>query len=78
MGLRPIETFLLLSRGDRLKTSESDFYRGEILTSKVDPGALGVKPNSQYYIGGFAPLGLKACICQFTKCQIRPLNKNFK
>ena len=39
MGLRPLEICLLLQRGDRLYTSESDVYRRQILTYKVDPRA---------------------------------------
>ena len=36
MGLRPLEIFLLMQRGDRLEMSESDVYRRQILTTKVD------------------------------------------
>ena len=43
MGLRPLEIFLLLQRGDRLQSSESDVYRRQILTTKVDPRAVRVK-----------------------------------
>ena len=35
--------FLLFQRGDRLQTSESDVYRLQILTSKVNPNAEMVK-----------------------------------
>ena len=41
--LRPLEIFLLLQCGDRLYTSESDVYRHQILTTEVDPRAVGVK-----------------------------------
>ena len=34
--------FLLLQRGDRFYTSESDVYRRQILTYKVDPRAVRV------------------------------------
>ena len=34
---------LLLQLGDRFYTSEADDYRCQILTSKVDPRAVGVK-----------------------------------
>ena len=40
MGLRPLQIFLPLRCGDRLKSSESDVYRRQILTSKVDPRAV--------------------------------------
>ena len=40
MGLQPLEMFLLLKCGHRLQTSESDVYRRQILTSKVDPRAV--------------------------------------
>ena len=43
MGLRPLEIFLLLQRGDRLWSSESDVYRRQILTTKVGPRAARVK-----------------------------------
>ena len=36
MGLRPLHIFLVLQCGDRLQTSESDVYKRQILTSKVD------------------------------------------
>ena len=39
----PIKNILLLQRWDRLKTSESDFYRLQILMSIVDPRAVRVK-----------------------------------
>ena len=37
MGLRPLEIFVLLQCADRLWASESDVYRRQILTTKVDP-----------------------------------------
>ena len=43
MSLLPVEIFLILECGDRLKTSESDVYRRQILTTKVDPRAVKVK-----------------------------------
>ena len=43
MGLRPLQIFLLLQCGDRLETSESDVYRRQIVTTKVDPRALRTK-----------------------------------
>ena len=43
MGLRPLEICLLLQCGDRLRSSESDVYRRQILTTKVDPRAVRVK-----------------------------------
>ena len=46
MGLRPLEIFLLLQCGDRLQSSESDVYRRQILTTKVDPRTVRVKPLS--------------------------------
>ena len=36
MVLWSLEVFVFLQRGDRLETSESDVYRRQILTSKVD------------------------------------------
>ena len=39
MGLRPLEICLLLQRGDRLYTSESDVYRRQNLTYKDGPRA---------------------------------------
>ena len=44
MGLRPLEIFLLLQRGDRLYTSESDVYRRQIVTCKDDPRTESVNP----------------------------------
>ena len=41
MGLRSLQIFLFLQ--DRLQSSESDVYRRQILTTKVDPRALRVK-----------------------------------
>ena len=46
MGLRPVEIFLLLQRGDWLKSSESDVYRRQILTNKVGPRAVWVNVSS--------------------------------
>ena len=46
MGLRPLEIFLLSQCGYLLWTSESDVYRRQILTSKVDPRAVRVNPFS--------------------------------
>ena len=43
MGLWPLEICLLLQCGDRLESSESDVYRRQILTTKVDPRALRVR-----------------------------------
>ena len=43
MGLRPLEIFLILQCGDRLQSSESDVYRRQILTTKVDPRAVRVQ-----------------------------------
>ena len=45
MGLRPLEIFLLLQCEDRLLSSESDVYRRQILTTKVYPRAVRVKPT---------------------------------
>ena len=50
MGLRPLEIFLLLQHGDRLQTSESDVYRRQILTTKVDPRAVRVNYGLFKYI----------------------------
>ena len=36
MGLRQLEIFLILHGWDRLKSLESDVYRRQILTTKVD------------------------------------------
>ena len=47
MGLRRLEIILLLQRGDRLYTSESDVYRRQILTAKVDPRAVRVSILAQ-------------------------------
>ena len=44
--LRPLEICLLLQCGERLKTSESDVYRRQILTTKVAPRAVRVKTSS--------------------------------
>ena len=43
MGPRSLEIVLLLQCRDRLYTSESDVYRRQILTNKVDPRAVRVK-----------------------------------
>ena len=43
MGLQPLYIFVLLQSGDRLYTLESDVYRRQIRTSKVD--ARTVKVN---------------------------------
>ena len=43
MGLRPLEIFLLLQRGDRLYTSESDVCRRLILKYKNGPGTVRVE-----------------------------------
>ena len=43
MSLRSLEIFVVLQRGDRLQTSGSDVYRRLIVTSKVDPCAVGFK-----------------------------------
>ena len=45
MGLQPLEIFSLLQFRDRLKSSESDVYRRQILTTEVDPRAVRVKDN---------------------------------
>ena len=42
MGLLPLEIVLLLLCGDRLWQSESNVYRRQIMTSKVDPRAVRV------------------------------------
>ena len=46
MGLRQLVIFLFLQRGDRLQSSESDVYRRQILTTKIDPRAVRVNPIS--------------------------------
>ena len=43
MGLRPVEIFLLLQCEDRLKSSESEVYRRQILTTKVYPRTVRVR-----------------------------------
>ena len=43
MGLQQLEIFSLLQCGERLKMSESDVYRRQILTTKVDPRAVRVQ-----------------------------------
>ena len=47
MGLQTFEIFSLLQCGDRLYTSESDVYRRQILTIKVDPRAVRVKSRNK-------------------------------
>ena len=42
-GSTAIINILLLQHGDRLYTSDSGVFRRQILTSKVDPRAVGVK-----------------------------------
>ena len=37
MCLRPLQIVIFLKCGDRLKTLESDVYRRQIMTTKVDP-----------------------------------------
>ena len=53
MGLRQLEIFLLLQSGDRIKSSESDVCRRQILTTKVGPRAVRVELISMliYYMG---------------------------
>ena len=48
MGQQPIEIFIPLQRGDRLKLSESDVYRRQILMTKVDPRAVSIKARRQH------------------------------
>ena len=43
MGLRRLDIFKLIQLGDRLYTSESDFYKRQILTYKDGPHAKSVK-----------------------------------
>ena len=43
MGLRPLEVFLLLQRGDHLYTSESAVLWHQILTYKDSPRTARVK-----------------------------------
>ena len=50
MGLRPLQIFQFLQRGDRLYTSESDVYRRQILTTKVDPRAVRVEAGGDQTI----------------------------
>ena len=45
MGLRPLEIFLPLQCGERLESSESDVYRRQILTTKVDPRTVRVNDD---------------------------------
>ena len=58
MGLRPLEIRLLSQCGDRLESSESDVYRRQILTTKVDPRAVRAKTQTftEYYTGTVAEL----------------------
>ena len=49
MGIQPLEIFFLLQCGDRLLTSESDVYRRQILTTKVDPRAARVNIDVPAY-----------------------------
>ena len=44
MGIRSLEIVLLFQCGLRLKSSESDVYRRQILTTKVDLRAARVNP----------------------------------
>ena len=46
MGIRSLEICLFLQWGDRLYTSESDVYRRQILSSKVDHGVVRVKAQT--------------------------------
>ena len=51
MGLRRLEIFNFFSAFRALYTSESDDYRGQIRTFKVDPRSVKVDPlpaNSDY------------------------------
>ena len=43
MGLRSLEIVLLLQRGDRFYSLESDVYRRQIPTTKVNPRAVRVE-----------------------------------
>ena len=49
MGLGPLEISLLLQHRDRLQSSESDVFRRQILTTKVNPRAVMVKQSEQLY-----------------------------
>ena len=51
MGLRPLEIFSLLQFGERLKSSESDVYRRQILRNKVDPRTVMVKRDKHTLTG---------------------------
>ena len=53
MGLRPLEIYFLLQCGDRLYTSESDVYRRQILTTKVDPRAVRVNKVTDIWFNIF-------------------------
>ena len=46
MGLRPLEIFLLLQRGDRLYTSVSDVWRRLIMTYKNGSGTVRNEPST--------------------------------
>ena len=46
MGLRPLQTFLLLQRGINFRRQESDVYRRQILTTKVDLSAVRVEAGN--------------------------------
>ena len=43
MSLRPLEKVLFLQCEDHLKSSESDVYRRQILTTKVNPRTVRFK-----------------------------------
>ena len=45
MGLWPVEICLLLLCGDRLQSSESDVYRRQVLTTKVNSRAVRINPT---------------------------------
>ena len=47
-GSTAIEIFLLLQRGDRLESSESDVYGRQILTTEVDPRAVRVNTTRHW------------------------------
>ena len=48
MGVLTLEIFLILQCGDRFYTAESDVYRRQILTSKVNPRAVRAKDLDNY------------------------------
>ena len=64
MGLRPLEIYLLLGLqcGDRLYSSESDVYRRQILTTKIDPFAVKLKRLSSSFNDSFSTLSFRICI----------------